>query len=85
MEIQTQLWQEQEADTKNALRKILEVVPQEYPDLYNSYILSQDGEKYLNTGHPLHHFIYKAQKYYPQFLDINKGCESKDKMEEKYE
>lgn len=70
LEIQTRLWQQREADTKHALQQILEVVPKEYPDLYNSYIISEDGEKYLNTGHQMHHFICRAQKYYSKFLEV---------------
>ena len=69
-EIQKQLWQQQEANVRTALKEVFTIVPKESPDLYNSYVISEDKERYLNTGHPLYYFGYKAKKYYPRFLTI---------------
>lgn len=69
-EIQKDYWKTLEPKTKQCLELLFSVVPREEPDLYNSYIVSDDRKDYFNIGQPLSRFIKKASRLYPQFLEL---------------
>lgn len=69
-EIQKDYWKTLEPKTKQCLELLFSAVPREEPDLYNSYIMSDDRKDYFGIGQPLSRFINKASSLYPQFLEL---------------
>ena len=68
-EIQKDYWKTLEPETKQCLEFLFSVVPRDEPDLYNSYLVSDDRKEYFNIGRPLSLFIKKASRLYPLFLE----------------
>lgn len=65
---QNELYESMCSDTSKALADILDVLPNDIQDLYNTELEEQEGTEQLNLGQIVLNFIRDACSIYPDFL-----------------